>query len=245
LIKRADVEAAAPATPAAGAGERRLPMRGVHRQMAELVTRSRREIPEATVWVDVDASGLVAAREALRRAEPGGEGVTIVSLLARFCVLALQRWPVLNGRVEGDEVVVGDAIGLGFAAQIERGLVVPVVQGAERLALRDLDAEVRRLSAAARTGSLSPAEVSGGTFTVNNYGVFGVDGSAAIVNHPQVAMIGMGRIVDRPWAVEGEVVVRPVSELTLVFDHRVCDGGVAGGFLRFVADCVEQPLLAL
>jgi pyruvate dehydrogenase E2 component (dihydrolipoamide acetyltransferase) len=80
---------------------------------------------------------------------------------------------------------------------------------------------------------------------VNNYGVFGVDGSAAIINHPEVAMLGIGRIVDRPWAVDGQLAVRKVTQLTLAFDHRACDGGVAGGFLRFVADCVESPITAL
>jgi len=84
-------------------------------------------------------------------------------------------------------------------------------------------------------------ELTGGTFTVNNYGVFGVDGSAAIINHPEVAILGIGRIIERPWAVAGQLQVRRVAQLTLAFDHRVCDGGTAGGFLRFVADCVESP----
>jgi 2-oxoisovalerate dehydrogenase E2 component (dihydrolipoyl transacylase) len=246
LITRADVEAAAPglavvAKPPAE-GQQRIPIRGLHRQMAELVTRSRREIPEATVWVDVDASSLLKARQDLAG---GGQAPALVSLIARFCVLALQRYPALNAVIDGDEIVMNESVGLGFAAQTDSGLVVPVVHGAGLLSLGDLDTEVRRLSAVARVGKLTISDVTGGTFTVNNYGVFGVDGSAAIINHPQVAMVGVGRIIDRPWAVDGEVVVRPITELTLAFDHRVCDGGVAGGFLRFVADCVEQPLRAL
>jgi pyruvate dehydrogenase E2 component (dihydrolipoamide acetyltransferase) len=228
-------------------GEQRVPIRGVHRQMAELVTRSRREIPEATVWVDVDATGLLAARRDLAgtASHPGGNGVGLVSLLGRFCVLGLGRWPALNSRVEGDEVVMGAKVDLGFAAQTDRGLVVPVVHDADGLTLAELDAEIRRLASAARAGALTRHDVTGGSFTVNNYGVFGVDGSAAIINHPEAAMVGMGRIIDRPWVVDGQVTVRPVTQLTLAFDHRVCDGGVAGGFLRFVADCVEQPLSAL
>lgn len=250
LISRADVEAAS-TTPAPGAvagpggAGGRLPIRGLQRQMAELVTRSRREIPEATVWVDVDASGLLSAREASRHWRDDAQPLGVAALVARFCLLGLQRWPVLHGRIDGDEVVVPDLIGLGFAAQSERGLVVPVVQDAGRLTLSELDAEMRRLSTAARSGTLVPSELAGGTFTLNNYGVFGVDGSAAIINHPQVAMIGVGRIIERAWVVAGELAVRPVTELTLAFDHRVCDGGVAGGFLRYVADCVEQPLIAL
>ena len=102
-----------------------------------------------------------------------------------------------------------------------------------------------RLTGLARGGAVSPAELSGGTFTVNNYGVFGVDGSAAIINHPEVAILGIGRIIDRPWVVDGELAVRKVSQLTLAFDHRVCDGATAGGFLRYVADCVESPISLL
>ena len=93
----------------------------------------------------------------------------------------------------------------------------------------------------ARDGQLGPGELTGGTFTLNNYGVFGVDGSAAIINHPEVAILGIGRIIERPWVVDGQLVVRQITQLTLAFDHRVCDGGTAGGFLRFVADCVESP----
>jgi 2-oxoisovalerate dehydrogenase E2 component (dihydrolipoyl transacylase) len=92
---------------------------------------------------------------------------------------------------------------------------------------------------------LSPGDLTGGTFTLNNYGVFGVDGSAAVIHFPEVAILGFGRIVDRPWVVGGSVAVRKVTELTLAFDHRACDGGTAGGFLRFVADCIESPIIAL
>ena len=100
---------------------------------------------------------------------------------------------------------------------------------------------VRLRAEEARGGTLAPSSLSGGTFTLNNYGVYGVDGSSPIINHPEAAMLGVGRIFERPWGVEGEVRLRPVVQLSLAFDHRVCDGGVAGGFLRFVADCVERP----
>ena len=106
-------------------------------------------------------------------------------------------------------------------------------------------AALRELTERAREGRLSPAELTGGTFTLNNYGVFGVDGSTPIINHPEVAILGIGRIIDRPWVVDGQLAVRKVTQLSLAFDHRVCDGGTAGGFLRFVADCVESPITAL
>jgi 2-oxoisovalerate dehydrogenase E2 component (dihydrolipoyl transacylase) len=231
-------------TAPAEAAERRIPLRGARRAAAEHVTRSRREIPEATVWVDVDATGLVEARRELNARDPA-RPVSLLALLARFAVLGLRRYPELNARVERDEIVVPERVHLGFAAQTDHGLVVPVVHDAHRLSTRDLSARLAERTAAARERRLSPADLRGGTFTVNNYGVFGVDGSAAIINHPEVAILGMGRVIDRPWVVDGQLAVRKVTELTLAFDHRVCDGGTAGGFLRYVADCLESPAAAI
>ncbi|MDQ1752227.1 MAG: hypothetical protein QOE71_3283 [Pseudonocardiales bacterium] len=224
--------------------EQRIPIKGLRKIVADKLSRSRREIPEATVWVDVDATGLLAARAELNRREEE-RPVSVLALLARFAILGLRRYPELNGRIEADEIVMPTQVHLGFAAQTERGLVVPVVRDAHRLATRDLSAAISRHTSSARAGSLTPAELSGGTFTVNNYGVFGVDGSAAIINHPEVAILGIGRIIDRPWVHNGELAIRKLTQLTLAFDHRVCDGATAGGFLRFVADCVESPVLAL
>ena len=242
----APVPSAAPAGPAApgGSGEKRIPLRGARRAAADKLTRSRREIPEATVWVDVDATGLLAARQALN-ADRSRPPVSLLALLARFALLGLRRYPELNARVDGSDIVVPDHVHLGFAAQTEHGLVVPVVRDAHRLATRDLSAALSVRTTAARGGTLTPADLTGGTFTVNNYGVFGVDGSAAIINYPEVAILGIGRIIDRPWVVDGQVAVRKMGELTLAFDHRVCDGGTAGGFLRYVADCIESPVTAL
>ncbi len=252
LVRRQDVEAALapaaapapPAPPVEHEGVTRIPLRGVRKAVADKLSRSRREIPEATVWVDVDATELLAARAVLNE-RPPERPVSLLALLARFTLLGLRRYPELNARVEGDEIVVLDRVHLGFAAQTDRGLVVPVVRDAHRLSTRDLSAELTRRTGQARAGELAPGDLTGGTITVNNYGVFGVDGSAAIINHPEAAIVGMGRIIDRPWVVDGQLAVRKVSQLTLAFDHRVCDGGTAGGFLRYVADCVEAPLLAL
>jgi 2-oxoisovalerate dehydrogenase E2 component (dihydrolipoyl transacylase) len=262
VIRRCDIEAFAPAatTPqaaAASAGSRpqpssqdgssgveRVPLVGLRKVIADKLSMSRREIPEATVWVDVDATGLLEARQALTIARPD-EPVSVLALVARFCVLGLRRYRELNSRITEDAVEILPDINLGFAAQTPRGLLVPVVPRAQSLTTRELSAALTARTDAARAGSLTPAELTGGTFTVNNYGVFGVDGSAAIINHPEVAILGLGRIIDRPWVHDGALVIRKVSQLTLAFDHRACDGGVAGGFLRFVADCIENPVTAL
>jgi 2-oxoisovalerate dehydrogenase E2 component (dihydrolipoyl transacylase) len=222
-----------------GGEERRIELRGIRRAVAEKMARSRREIPDVTTWVDVDATGVVDAREALRRTHPD---VGLMALLARFVVAGLARFPELNSSVEGDEIVQHGQVNLGFAAQTGRGLVVPVVKDAGTMTTVLLGAEITRLTTAAREGRLEPAELTGGTVTLNNYGVFGVDGSTPIINHPEAALLGVGRIVDKPWVVDGQLAVRKVTQLSLTFDHRVCDGSTAGGFLRYVADCVERPV---
>ncbi|MFD4625595.1 dihydrolipoamide acetyltransferase family protein [Streptomyces sp. NPDC058475] len=223
----------------------RVPLRGIRGAVADKLSRSRREIPDATCWVDADATELMRARAAMNSV--GGPKISLIALLARICTAALARFPELNSTVDMDarEVVQLDQVHLGFAAQTERGLVVPVVRDAHARDAQALSAEFARLTEAARTGTLTPAELTGGTFTLNNYGVFGVDGSTPIINHPEAAMLGVGRIVPKPWVHEGELAVRQVVQLALTFDHRVCDGGTAGGFLRYVADCVEHPAVLL
>ncbi|WP_030193219.1 dihydrolipoamide acetyltransferase family protein [Streptomyces sp. NRRL S-87] len=257
LIMRADVEAAlraltAPApvaAPVAAAGPavagERIPLKGLRGAVADKLSRSRREIPDATCWVDADATELMAARAAMNAA--GGPKISVLALLARICTAALARFPELNATVDlaSNEIVRLPSVHLGFAAQTERGLVVPVVRDADRMNPEALTAEFARLTEVARAGRLSPADLTGGTFTLNNYGVFGVDGSTPIINHPEAAMLGVGRIIPKPWVHNGELAVRQVVQLSFTFDHRVCDGGTAGGFLRYVADCVESPAVLL
>ncbi|MEV0885625.1 dihydrolipoamide acetyltransferase family protein [Streptomyces microflavus] len=233
---------------AAPAAER-IPLRGVRGAVADKLSRSRSEIPDATCWVDADATELMAARAAMNAASgpSGGPKVSVLALLARICTAALARYPELNSTVDtaAREIVRLPGVHLGFAAQTERGLVVPVIRDAHTRNAESIGAEIARLTELARTGKLSPAQLTGGTFTLNNYGVFGVDGSTPIINHPEAAMLGVGRIMPKPWVHNGELAVRQVVQLSLTFDHRVCDGGTAGGFLRYVADCVEQPAVLL
>lgn len=271
VIRRADVEAAttAPAAAPQAAAERRdtaprtdaaqsdaprlsderTPLTGLMRMMSERLTASRSEIPDATTWVDADATELLRTKDALKAALPEA-GIGVLPLVARIVVAGLHRFPALNASVEmvdGTAVAVQRhaRVNLGFAAQSPRGLVVPVVHDAQDMSTAELAAALRELTGLAREGRLTPAQLTGGTFTLNNYGVFGVDGSTPIINHPEAAMLGVGRIIDRPWAVDGELAVRKVAQLGFTFDHRVCDGGTAGGFLRFVADCVENPAVLL
>ncbi len=265
VITRADVEAAtvkpdvAPTdalptpTAATGSGDTdrrtglairsRIPIRGLRKTVAATLTRSRSEIPEATTWVDVDATELLVLRQSWTdRCEAPG----VLAMVARFVIAGLARYPELNAKVDTDnqEIVHLDGVNLGIAAQTDRGLVVPAIRDAHRLSTRALHSEIKRLTTAARDGSTTTDELTSGSFTLNNYGVLGVDGSAAIINHPEVAILGMGRIFPRPWVVGDQIVARRIVQLSLVFDHRVCDGGTAGGFLRFVADAIENPTSA-
>lgn len=263
LILRKDVErtngvsyrdASQPRTSPAPSGEPavcptgqavRIPLRGARRAIADKLTRSHLEIPDATTWVDVDATRLLDIRQQLSAS--GNAKISLFALLARICVAGLAEYPELNATMDNSsqEIVRLPAIHLGFAAQTERGLFVPVIRNAQAMKLPGLSAEIARLTTSAREGTLAPTDLSGGTFTLNNYGVFGVDGSTPIINHPEAAMLGVGRILPRPWVVDGELAVRQMCQLSFTFDHRVCDGGAAGGFLRLVADLIEQPLSLL
>lgn len=226
----------------------RIPIKGVRKVVAEQMVRSRRTIPEATAWLDVDVTALVELRAKLKADDPEA-APSLLAFIARFTTAALGRYPVMNSRIletdDGEEIVYFDGINLGLAAQTERGLVVPSIEHAERLSARQLTSEIADLVAKARDGRCTPAELTRGTFTLNNYGVFGTDGAAAIINAPEVAILGVGRIIDRPWVVDGEIVVRKVTELTLSFDHRVTDGGTASAFLTTIADAMHNPASAL
>jgi 2-oxoisovalerate dehydrogenase E2 component (dihydrolipoyl transacylase) len=219
---------------------------GIDRVAAERLTSSHREIPTAIAWVSADATTLLELRAELN-ASQGDVRVTPFALVLRVCVLALRRFPRLNAHfdAEANEIVNFDVIHLGVAVQTERGLVVPVIRDAQQMPTLGLAAELERLAAAARGGRLAQSELSGSTFTVSNFGAFGVDGGTAIINPPEAAILGVGQIVDRPWVVGGEVVPRKVVQLSLVFDHRVADGAVAGGFVRHVADLIEEPRIVM
>lgn len=225
----------------------RQPIKGIRKTIAQAMTRSRQEIPEATIWVDVDVTPLVQLRSRLKQRH--GQAPGLMAFMARFALAGLREYPELNVRVDntadGQEIVVFDDVNLGFAAQTDRGLVVPVVRNAQGMGAAALQQAFRGLTDTARAGKASTAELSGSTFTINNYGVFGTDGATPIINHPEAAILGMGRVIQKPWVVDGELAVRDVMVLTLAFDHRVCDGGSAGGFLRFVADCAEDPEVAV
>nr|AGN74889.1 branched-chain alpha-keto acid dehydrogenase E2 [Streptomyces griseoviridis] len=219
---------------------------GAGRAAARKVTDSHREIPAATCWLEADATGLLdLCRDAADT--PSGPRVGVLTLIARMCVAALGRYPALGSRVvhDADGTAVGvrppRSIGLGIATRTDHGVVVPVVHDAARLTTARLGEEIARLTAGARDGTLAPHELTGGCFTLNNHGVLGTDGAVPLINHPETAMLGVGRIARRPWVDGDTVVPRSTAPLSLTFDHRVCDGATAAGFLELVARAVTRP----
>jgi 2-oxoisovalerate dehydrogenase E2 component (dihydrolipoyl transacylase) len=222
-------------------GERRA-LTGVDRIAAERLTRSYREAPTATARISADATRLMELRAELPRGTTD-PSVTPFAMILRLCVVALRKYPRLSAHFDGqaNEIVSFAAIHLGVAVQTDRGLVVVVIRDAQRKSLREIADRLVDLAAAARDGSIDASDLRGSTFTVSNFGAFGVDGGTAIINPPEAAILGVGRIATRPWVVEDYVVPRSIVELSLVFDHRVADGGVAGGFVRHLADLIESP----
>jgi pyruvate dehydrogenase E2 component (dihydrolipoamide acetyltransferase) len=212
----------------------------VWKVMADRTTRAWQEVPHFFLSRDVDASRLESWRAAARR-KPGAERLSHTDLLVKICAEALKRHPRVNASWRDGAVVGGSGVNVGIAVAIDDGLVVPVVHHADTLELGAIAA--RRVEAvdAARAGKLRPEDVQGGTFTISNLGMYGVDAFQAIVNAPQAAILAVGRILEKPVAVNGEVVVRPVLTLTVSFDHRVVDGARGAEFLDTLAELVEEP----
>ncbi|MFB6531400.1 dihydrolipoamide acetyltransferase family protein [Streptomyces sp. NPDC056399] len=249
-ITRTDVHAAAASltTGAAGdggsaSGTRSIPVRGIRARTAAHMERARREIPDAHCSLTVDFSRLLVLRDRLR-ARDAESAATPFALLLRLLTLTLREHPRLNATYvqDGPEVRTYEAVHLGIGTATPRGLVVPVVRDAQDLSTVRLARELARLADGARTGALTPRELTGSTFTVSNFGALGLDEGVPVVNHPEAAILGVGSIRPRPHVVDGDrLVVRPTAKLTCAFDHRVCDGAEAAAFLTALGALVEDP----
>ena len=244
----ATVPAGAPVVDRPVRGER-VPVRSVQRQMAQAMVRSMATAPHVTEWVDVDVSATMALVKRLR-AEPefADARVTPLTIAASAVIHAIRRTPIVNSSwidlPDGSaEIELYPFVNLGLAVASPRGLVVPNVRDAASLSLSGLARAITELTERAREGRLTPADSVEGTITITNIGVFGVDGGTPILNPGEAAILATGRIVDRPWAVDGALAVRPVMQLSLAFDHRVVDGASGSAFLADVAAYLHQPPL--
>jgi pyruvate dehydrogenase E2 component (dihydrolipoamide acetyltransferase) len=212
----------------------------IWRLMAERTTQSWQSVPHFYLRREVDASRLQSWRAAAR-ARPGQERASHTDLLVRLVAEALRRHPRVNSSWSDGAVVRSERINVGIAVAVDDGLVVPVVHDADRLSLADTVARRIELVDAARAGRLRPEDVTGGTFTVSNLGMYGVDSFDAIVNAPQAAILAVGRVADRVIPVDGQPAVRPVLQLSVSFDHRVVDGARGAEFVETLASLAEEP----
>jgi pyruvate dehydrogenase E2 component (dihydrolipoamide acetyltransferase) len=210
--------------------------------MAERTQRSWQEVPHFFLVREVDATRLDAWRASARR-RPGAEQVTHTDLLVRLVAAALSEHPRVNATWQDGTIALNPKINVGLAVAVDDGLVVPVIAAAESLDLPEIATRRAELVAAARHRKLRPADVQGGTFTISNLGMFGVDAFMAIVNAPQAAILSVGRIAQRAVVVDGAVVARPTLVLGLSFDHRVVDGAAGARFLDTLAGLVEEPAI--
>ncbi|MCR6033077.1 2-oxo acid dehydrogenase subunit E2 [Nocardioides sp. zg-579] len=236
--------------PMAGARETREPVKGVRRAMAQAMTQSAFTSPHVTEWVTVDVTATMRLVERLRSSRDlRGVKVSPLLVLARAAMLAMRRTPEINSWWDeaAQEVVLKGYVNLGIAAATPRGLVVPNIKDADAMSLVELAGALEELTDTARQGRTQPAEMSGGTFTITNVGVFGIDAGTPIINPGESAILCFGAIAKRPWVDEetGEIVARDVTTLALSFDHRHIDGEKGSRFLADVASILRDPANAL
>jgi pyruvate/2-oxoglutarate dehydrogenase complex dihydrolipoamide acyltransferase (E2) component len=205
---------------------RRVPVRGIRRAIVEQVERTHREIPAVTFVEECDFTGV--------------DLDLLVALALKAAAASLREFPELNARIEGDEIVLLERYDLGVAVDTDAGLVVPVVRDCDRLSVEEIDAEIHRLAAGARAGTLQPDELRDSTFTVTSAGRLGGLFVTPLINHPEVAILGLHRIGPRPVARAGEVVIRAMGNVSVTFDHRVVDGARAGAFCVDLIRRLEQ-----
>ncbi|TDD10773.1 2-oxo acid dehydrogenase subunit E2 [Saccharopolyspora terrae] len=255
VITRDDVQSAAaptaapakPAATASGDRERRVPIKGVRKATAQAMVDSAFTAPHVTEFLTVDVTPMMELREQLK-SDPAFRGVKITPLAfaAKAMCLAARRTPDVNATWDeaAGEIVYKDYVHLGVAAATPRGLVVPKVRDADRMSLRELAEALEQLTNTAREGKTTPGDMIGGTITITNVGVFGVDTGTPIINPGESAILAFGAIRDMPWVVDGQVVPRKVCQLALSFDHRVVDGQQGSQYLADVGALLANPSMA-
>ncbi|HET7481451.1 MAG TPA: dihydrolipoamide acetyltransferase family protein, partial [Actinomycetota bacterium] len=250
---RGDVPAATGGQPttttaATPGGGRREPLRGVRRVIAERMAHAHQVVPPVTHVEECDVTELEATRKLANERDPDATRLTFLPFIVKAVVAGLRDYPALNASLDEDagEIVFHDRYDIGVAVDTPAGLTVPVVKNAEQKRLREIAAEIERLAAGARDGTLTADELRGGTFTVTSPGPFGGLMATPIVFHPQSAILGVHRATDRPVVRDGQIVIRKMMNLSITFDHRVLDGMTAARFILDVVRLLEHPaVLAL
>lgn len=218
-------------------------MSRLRKTIASRLTEAKNSTAMLTTFNEVDMHACMELRKKYKDAffEKHQIGLGFMSFFTKACTVALKDFPSVNAQINGDEILFHDFADVGIAVSTPKGLVVPVVRNAETMSLADIEREIKRLALKGRDGKLTIDEMQGGTFTITNGGVFGSMLSTPIINIPQSAILGMHNIVERPVAINGEVVVHPVMYVALSYDHRIIDGRESVGFLKKVKDLIEDP----
>ncbi len=221
----------------------RVKMTTLRKKVAERLVAVKNQTAMLTTFNEVDMSAVMALRDRYKDKFKEQKGVNLgfMSFFTKACTEALRRFPSVNAQIDGEEMVMFDYADVGIAVSSPKGLMVPVVRNAERMSLAEIEAKIKELAVKARDGKLSLEEMTGGTFTITNGGVFGSMLSTPILNPPQSAILGMHNIVERPVAVNGQVVIRPVMYVALSYDHRIIDGKESVSFLMAVKQMIEDP----
>jgi len=225
----------------------RIPLKGVRGIIAERMGNSVHTTARVTLVMEVDATEFVAARERLKSkvTEAWGFAPGYNDLLAKIVAVALRQFPYMNARLASDAIEIMSRVNIGMAVDTERGLLVPVIRDADWKNLHQFGEEFRSLAEKARSGRSLPDELSGGTFTITNLGMYEVDAFTPVINLPEAAILGVGRIAPKPQARGDQVVIRKMWTLSLVFDHRLVDGAPAARFMQYIKRLVEEPYLLL
>jgi 2-oxoglutarate dehydrogenase E2 component (dihydrolipoamide succinyltransferase) len=241
-----EVTSALPALPQAAVterGEHRVPMTRLRKRIAERMVEAQQTAAMLTTFNEIDLTEVIALRARYKEPFEKKHGVKLgfMSFFVNATVEALRRYPAVNASVEDNEIVYHDYFDVGIAVSSERGLIVPVVRDADRLSFAELESTIRDYGVKARDGAISMEDLTGGTFTITNGGVFGSMMSTPILNPPQSGILGMHAIQQRPMAVDGEVVIRPMMYVALTYDHRIIDGSEAVRFLVAIKESLEDP----
>jgi pyruvate dehydrogenase E2 component (dihydrolipoamide acetyltransferase) len=219
----------------------------IRKTIAERMSSSAKNAPQVTVTVEADASEIVRLRERILSDIEAETGIRLsyTDLFVKAAAVALRQEPMLNSRLDGDVIRLIEEINIGVAVEVAEGLIVPVVRDADRKTLSQIARSTKHLIDGARDGKLSSSELTGGTFTITNLGPYGVDVFTPLINPPETAILGVGKIADKPMASDGKVEIRPMMYLSLSFDHRVIDGALAARFLQKMKQILEHPSSAL
>ena len=222
---------------------RREPMSRLRQRIAEHLVAAQHNAAMLTTFNEIDMSGVMQLRAKYKErfAQVHGASLGLMSFFSHAAVLALGEFPAINAQIDGTHIVYHDFVNLGIAVSTERGLVVPVLHRADRMSIAQLESHIKRLALSARDNKLAMNELSGGTFTITNGGIFGSLLSTPILNAPQSGILGMHSIQERPVAVEGQVVIRPMMYVALSYDHRLVDGQQSVSFLVRIKELLEDP----